>query len=396
MKVVGIMSGTSYDAIEAAAAELHIEDDTLVLRPLGSRSVSYNAELREAIAGALPPAATSAEALCKLDTRLGQAFAKAAAAVAEEFCDGRADLVVSHGQTVFHWVEGGRALGTLQFGQPAWIAERTGSPVVSDLRSSDIAAGGHGAPLVSLFDVLLLGRGEETRAALNLGGIANLTIVPAADSPFAFDVGPANALIDAVVDHLTNGLVTYDQDGRRAARGKIHEGLLRLLMDDPYFDLEPPKSTGKEHFNLSYLMERAKTFERIETDDLVATTTAMSAKTVADALNHYDVREVVASGGGTRNPALMRMLHDAAPTVRLRAIEEWGIASEAKEAYAFAVLGFLAVHGLPGTVPACTGARRAAVLGNITPGRDQLALPAPLENSPTRLMVNIVGTREAK
>lgn len=396
MKVVGIMSGTSYDAIESAAAELHLEDDTLVLRPLGSRSVSYDAELRGAIAGALPPAATSAEDVCKLDTRLGQAFAKAAAGVAGEFCDGRADLVVSHGQTVFHWVEDGGALGTLQLGQPAWIAERTGSPVVSDLRSRDIAAGGHGAPLVSLFDVLLLGRGPETRAALNLGGIANLTIVPAADSPFAFDVGPANALIDAAVDRLTNGLETYDQDGRRAARGKIHEQLLRLLLDDPYFDLEPPKSTGKEHFNLSYLLERVRTFERIETDDLVATATAMAAKTVAHALNHYDVREVVASGGGTRNPALMRMLQDATPSVRLRAIEEWGIASEAKEAYAFAVLGFLAVHGLPGTVPACTGANRATVLGSITPGRNQLVLPAPLENSPTRFIVNTLGTREAK
>ena len=122
----------------------------------------------------------------------------------------------------------------------------------------------------------------------------------------------------------------------------------------------------------------------------------MTAKAVADALNHYDVREVVASGGGTRNPALMRMLQDAAPTVRLRAIEEWGIASEAKEAYAFAVLGFLAVHGLPGTVPACTGAKRATVLGSITPGRNQLVLPAPLENSPTRVIVNTVGTQEAK
>jgi anhydro-N-acetylmuramic acid kinase len=199
------MSGTSFDAIEAAAAQLRLEGETLVMRPLGSRSTPYDTELRTALASALPPAATSAEVVCKLDTRLGQAFAAAAAETAEELCDGRADLVVSHGQTVFHWVEGGRALGTLQLGQPAWIAERTGSPVVSDLRSRDVAAGGQGAPLVSLFDVLLLGRGPETRAALNLGGIANLTIVPAGGSALAFDVGPANALIDAAVVHLSGG-----------------------------------------------------------------------------------------------------------------------------------------------------------------------------------------------
>jgi anhydro-N-acetylmuramic acid kinase len=390
VKVVGIMSGTSFDAIETAAAELRLEGETLILRPLGSRSVAYDAKLRTAIAGALPPATTSAETVCRLDTCLGQAFAAAAAETAEEFCDGRADLVVSHGQTIFHWVEGGRALGTLQLGQPAWIAERTGSPVVSDLRSRDIAAGGHGAPLVSLFDVLLLGRSPETRAALNLGGIANLTIVPTGGAPFAFDVGPANALIDAAVAHLTGGLEDYDEDGRRAARGMVHQGLLRRLLDDPYFDLEPPKSTGKERFNLSYLLERLEPFGETEADDLVATVTALTAKTVADALNRYSVEEVVASGGGTRNPTLMGMLRSNAPTARLQKIEDWGISSEAKEAYAFAVLGFLSVHDVSGTVPACTGAERAAVLGSITPGLKPLALPTPAKSAPERLQVETV------
>jgi anhydro-N-acetylmuramic acid kinase len=390
------MSGTSYDAIETATAELHLEDETLVLRPLGSHSVAYDAELRTAIAKTLPPAVTSAEAMCKLDTRLGQAFAAAAAQAAEEFCDGGADLVVSHGQTVFHWVEGGRAFGTLQLGQPAWIAERTGSPVVSDLRSRDVAAGGHGAPLVSLFDVLLLGRGPETRAALNLGGIANLTILPAGGSPFAFDVGPANALIDAAVEHLTGGQETYDEDGRRAARGTVHEGLLRVLLDDPYFDLDPPKSTGKEHFNLSYLLDLLEPFGEIEADDLVATVTALTARTVADALNRHGVGEVVASGGGTHNSSLMRLLRSDVPATRLRKIEAWGIPSEAKEAYAFAVLGFLSMHGVAGTVPTCTGAVRATVLGSITPGPEPLALPTPAKSSPTRLRVETVVGEEAR
>jgi anhydro-N-acetylmuramic acid kinase len=240
VKVIGIMSGTSFDAIETAAAELHLEDEILVMQPLGSRSIAYEPKLRTAIASALPPAPTSAEALCKLDTHLGQAFAAAAVDAAEKFCGGRVDLVVSHGQTVFHWVESGRALGTLQLGQPAWIAERTGSPVVSDLRSRDIAAGGHGAPLVSLFDILLLNKSQETRAALNLGGIANLTIVQAGGSALAFDVGPANALIDAAVEHLTGGSEVYDKNGQKAAQGMLNERLLQLLLEDPYFDLEPP------------------------------------------------------------------------------------------------------------------------------------------------------------
>ncbi|MGF1472281.1 MAG: anhydro-N-acetylmuramic acid kinase [Rubrobacteraceae bacterium] len=388
MRVIGIISGTSFDAVEVAAAKLHLEDETVVMRPLGSISVDYEPDLRSAVAGMLPPAATSAEAVCKLDTRLGQAFAEAAVQAANHLLDGPADLVVSHGQTVYHWVENGKALGTLQLGQPAWIAEHTGVPVVSDLRGRDVAAGGHGAPLVSLFDVLLLERGPETRAALNLGGIANLTIVPEKDSPFAFDVGPANALIDAAVDHFSGGSESYDKNGRRAARGESHRELLQSLMEDPYFDQPPPKSTGKEYFNLSYLQERLRSFGRIPDDDVVATVTRLTAETISRDLRRHDVKEVVASGGGTSNPVLMSMLQDSAPNASVRPIEDWGIPSESKEAYAFAVLGFLTLHGLPGTVPACTGARRARVLGNITPGEKPLVLPDAPESNPTRLRIS--------
>jgi anhydro-N-acetylmuramic acid kinase len=332
-----------------------------------------------------------------LDSRLGRAFAEAAADVAQAFCGGHADLVVSHGQTIFHWVEGEKALGTLQLGQPAWIAARTGTPVVSDLRSRDIAEGGQGAPLVSIFDVLLLGSGERRRAALNLGGIANLTIVPggeAGDPSFAFDVGPANALLDAAVEYLTDGSETYDHDGRRAARGNIHGGLLRSLLAEPYYRLGPPKSTGKELFNLPYLLERLAPFGDIEGDDLVATITALTSRTVADALERYDVPEVVASGGGTSNPTLMGMLQEDAEDVRLRTIEDWGIPSGAKEAYAFALMGFLSVHGLPSNVPSCTGARSEVVLGNFTPGRSPLVLPNPAPKAPDHLRIEAAGCNE--
>ena len=392
MKVVGIISGTSFDAIETAAADLHLEDDVVVLRPLGSHGVPYDPGLRAAVAAALPPAATSAGEVCMLDTHLGRAFAEAAADAAQAFCGGQADLVVSHGQTIFHWVEGERALGTLQLGQPAWIAARTGSPMVSDLRSRDIAEGGHGAPLVSIFDILLLGSGERRRAALNLGGIANLTVVPgrdAGDPAFAFDVGPANALLDAAVEYLTDGSETYDHDGRRAARGEVHDGLLRSLLAEPYYGLGPPKSTGKELFNLPYLLERLAPFGDIEADNLIATITALTSRTVADALERYDVPEVVASGGGTSNPTLMGMLQEDAKDVRLRTIEDWGIPSGAKEAYAFALMGFLSVHGLPSNVPSCTGARSEVVLGNFTPGRSPLVLPDPAPRAPRYLRIEV-------
>ena len=287
-------------------------------------------------------------------------------------------------------MEGDTALGTLQLGQPAWISGRTGSPVVSDLRSRDIAAGGQGAPLASIFDVLLFGGGEETRAALNLGGIANLTVVPggeAEDPAFAFDVGPANALLDAAVEYLTDGSESYDKDGRRAARGEIHEGLLCSLLEEPYYRLGPPKSTGKELFNLPYLLEHLAPFGDLGADDLAATVTALTSRTVADALERYDVPEVVASGGGTSNPTLMGMLQEDVPRVRLRTIEDWGIPSGAKEAYAFALIGFLSVHGLPGNVPSCTGARSAVVLGSITPGRSPLVLPDPVSRAPGHLRI---------
>lgn len=385
MNIIGIMSGTSFDAIETAAANLRLVGDTLVLRTLGSRTFDFDPGIKADIAAVLPPNATTIEAVCKLDARLGEAFAGAASETARTLLEGRADLVVSHGQTVFHWVEGGRAKGTLQLGNAASISESTGSPVLSDLRSRDIAAGGHGAPLVSLFDALLLGDGDETRAALNLGGIANMTVVSPENPPFAFDSGPANALMDAAVSHITGGAASYDKDGHRAARGEVHDGTLRKLLDHPYFDLDPPKSTGKELFGLAYLMERTES--GIGADDLVATATALTARTVADALARYGVGEVVASGGGTRNPTLIGMIRSEAPSVRLRKIDEWGIPSEAKEAYAFAVLGVFSAHGLPGAVPSCTGARRAAILGNFTPGDKPLALPAPVEKIPARLRI---------
>ncbi|MET8720858.1 anhydro-N-acetylmuramic acid kinase [Streptomyces misionensis] len=388
MRVIGLMSGTSFDAIEVAAADLTLDGETLFLRPLGHLSVPYHDDLRDLIAATLPPAATTTQAICALDTGVGQAFAGAAARALRELCDGTADLVVSHGQTLHHWVEDGTVRGTLQLGQPAWIAEATGLPVVSDLRSRDVAAGGQGAPLVGMTDALLLHALPGTPAALNLGGIANMTVLAPGAEPLAFDTGPANALLDAAVRHFTGGAAAYDEDGRRAAAGRTNPHLLRALLDDPYYRRPAPKSTGKEHFHLPYLLRALETAPTPDADDVLATLTRLTAITVADACRAHKVTELVVSGGGTRNPVLMRMIEQELPGVRLRPSDDLGLPSDAKEALAFAVLGFLTVHGLPGTLPSGTGARHATLLGSITPGSTPLRLPEPAVRPPRLLRVD--------
>ncbi|MFD5861792.1 anhydro-N-acetylmuramic acid kinase [Streptomyces chartreusis] len=383
MRVIGLMSGTSYDAIDAGAADLSLDGDSLVLKPLGLVSEAYDETLREALAASLPPGATSLAEVCRLDTRIGQAFAATAVRAVRELCDGRADLLASHGQTVYHWAEDGRVHGTLQLGQPAWLAEATGLPVVADFRSRDIAAGGQGAPLVSLVDLLWLRGRPGTPVALNLGGIANLT----APDGTAFDTGPGCALIDAAARGFSGGRLSYDVDGALAGGGTVHEPLLLRLLEEPYYALPAPKTTGKELFHLGHLRDALSGVGTLPAEDVVATLTMLTARTVADAVSTLGATEVIASGGGTRNPVLMRMLGQRLPGVALRTSDELGLASAAKEAYAFAVLGFLTTHGLPGTVPSATGARHARVLGSITPGRDGLRLPPPAEQRPVRLVV---------
>lgn len=379
MLVIGLMSGTSYDAVDAAAAELRLVDGTLLLKPLGMVSTPYDDELRDALAAALPPAAVPLARVCLLDTRIGQAFAAAAVRANRELCGGRAEWVASHGQTVFHWAEGGRVHGTLQLGQPAWIAEATGLPVVADLRPRDVAAGGQGAPLVSLVDLLWLRGRPGTPVALNLGGIANLT----APDGTAFDTGPGCALLDAAAREFTAGRLPYDVDGALAARGQPDAALLAGLLAEPYYALPAPKTTGKELFHAGYW--RAP--EGMSAADALATLTVLTARTVADAVRAAGATEVIASGGGTRNPVLLEALRGLLPGTPVRVSDELGLPAAAKEAYAFAVLGFLTAHGLPGTVPSATGARHPSLLGSLTPGREGLRLPPPAPGPPVRLRI---------
>src|SRR3984957_12620691 len=222
MTVVGMISGTSYDAIDAAVADLSLDGDAVALRPRGLHSGVIPDALRARIAACLPPGETTIEEVCRLDTELGQLFGRVAAEAIAALAPGGADLVVSHGQTFFHWVQGDRCLGTLQLAAPAWIAEATGTMVVSDLRSRDVVRGGQGAPLASTLDaLLLLGEHDVTRGSLNLGGISNITVRDGSGAIVAYDIGPASALMDAAVSELTGGRERMDTDGARAARGTV-------------------------------------------------------------------------------------------------------------------------------------------------------------------------------
>jgi anhydro-N-acetylmuramic acid kinase len=363
VKVLGLISGTSHDGIDAAVVDFALDGDVLHGHVTAATSTPYDPALRARIRAALPPAATTLAEVCALDTLIGQAFADAAAAAP------RVDAVCSHGQTVYHWVEGTRALGTLQIGQPAWIAERLGVPVVSDVRIRDITAGGQGAPLVSYLDTLLLAGLPGRPAALNLGGIANVTL----PGRLAWDTGPANALIDAAVLRTGAHPAGYDVDGAIAARGRVDEQLLTELLAEPYYRLPPPKTTGKELFHDGYL----EPFLGVEPADLIATLTALTARTVAGAVRGAGVDTLVVSGGGAANATLMAMLGAELPGVRLVPSAGLGAPRDAKEAIAFALIGWQTLHGLPGTLPACTGASGPRVLGTITPGAGPLRLPAP-------------------
>ena len=385
MRVVGMISGTSMDGIDMAVADFSLVGDELHIRPLGTAAVPYPADLSRQLDGAMPPAATTAEVICQLDTRIGQVFGDAAVSFLEGPGSG-AELVASHGQTVFHWVEGDRALGSLQIGQPAWIAEAAGLPVIADLRAADIAAGGQGAPLASLFDALLLADAGGVRASLNIGGIANITVVGRGE-PFAYDTGPGNALIDAAVRHLTKGEQSYDESGELAARGATHEPLLERLLQDPYYRLSPPKTTGKELFHLPYLLAALEQVGQVRTEDVVATVTALTARTIGDACRSHGVEDVVVAGGGVLNPTLMSMIDEELAGTTIRTIDELGIPAGFKEAYFIAMIGFLTANSLPGNLPSATGARRPAVLGALSQGPRGFELPSPAEVAPTRLRI---------
>lgn len=391
MLVLGLISGTSLDAIDTALVEIATRGQTLELSLLSWAEAPWPAELRDRIRGWSDPTATVAPGdLALASMAVGEAFATAAGGLVHEarVDIDEVDLVVSHGQTVHHRVDdAGHALATLQIGEPAVLAERTGRTVVADLRPRDIAAGGQGAPLVGYLDALLFQDAERSVAALNIGGLANVTVIPAG-RPFdsiAFDTGPGNSVIDASARQLLGQ--PWDRDGAAAATGHPSEALLDELLAHPYFGRPPPKSTGRELFGDAYaaqLIRRGQALGLADVD-LLATATELTARSVSSALTHWAPGRpaiLYVAGGGTRNAALMACLRSAlaratpagAVPVAVKPVDEAGLPQAAKEAVCFAVLGHEALHGRPNSLPGCTGARHPSVLGAIWPGTNYLEL----------------------
>lgn len=390
MRVLALSSGTSVDAIDVALAELEpAADGVLHLVPRGHLEVEWAQALRERLLAALPPARVGVGEWCALETAVGQAFGRAVATGLAEL--GPADLVASHGQTLYHDVADGRVRGSLQIGQPAWIHRATGLPVVSDFRSADVAAGGHGAPLVSLLDQLWLG--ERPTAVLNIGGIANLTLV-GAGAVRTGDTGPGNCLLDAAAEAIGR---RADTDGTLAAAGEVDQAALAVLLADEYYTRALPRTTGREYFHRCYVAQRlaAAGVALPGGADLFATLTELTARTIADVIAGSGAERVVVSGGGLRNPVLMARLGELAGPLVTSA--ECGLDADAKEAYLFALLGYFSVHGLAGTVPAdpadpdgrrATGAAAPAVLGSLTP---PVAVVEGTTHPPVRCLVVSAG-----
>jgi len=371
------MSGTSLDGIDAALVEVEDDDGRLGAYVEAFRSTPYTAERRAAIEVGL---IGGPRELCRLNVDLGDWFAEAALELLNSAGVVPAELAAigSHGQTVWHEPPGGSGApgSTLQLGEPAVIAERLGVPVITDFRARDLAAGGQGAPLVPIVDQLIFSTPGGRRALQNIGGMANVTLLPpegSGEPVIAFDTGPGVAVIDAVVELVSDGAERFDLDGCRASRGRPSEELLTRLLDDDYLHGRPPKSTGRERYGAAYAAEvcREGRLLGLSADDLVATVTALTARSIANAYGDFFAAvppdECIVSGGGARNPSLMQMLAEAIDPIPVTDLSALGWDPDAKEAAAFAILAHLHLSGRPGNLPSVTGASGPRVLGKSTP-----------------------------
>lgn len=366
MIAIGLMSGTSLDGIDAALVRIEPRGSGYAIELLDFLTRAFSGEDLAAIRAALPPNPGSTKAVADLNVRLGRAFAAAALAVRG---DAAVDFVASHGQTVWH---DGDAHVTLQICDPFVLREAVRTTVCFDFRSADCAAGGHGAPLVPYVDALLLGSQSETRVALNIGGIANLTVMPPGAPPenvTAFDTGPGNMLIDAFVSERTHGSHRFDEGGSHAARGRVHAAALEAMISDAYFALPAPKTTGRERFGSQFLLEHARVLEPLSLEDGCATLAALTAQSIADAvrLAAPQATRVLVSGGGARNATLVAMLQERLSPVPVEPSSAMNLDPDAKEAIAFAVLGYETLRERAANVPQVTGASRAVALGAIAP-----------------------------
>lgn len=393
MAVMSLMSGTSADGVDAVVARLHLRPDGLDWKVLGRKSRPYPAELRRRLLLALKPETSDVSLITQLGAEVGHAYAEVAAELAHEAEAAQpVELIALSGQTVYHIPREDEArrwqtVSTLQLGESAFVAERCKVPVMSDFRHADVAAGGQGAPLVPFGDLLLYREPGVNRAVHNLGGISNLTYLPAdgdGDKVFAFDTGPANCLMDEAAARFAG--LDYDREGRFAAAGKIDEGVLKRWLEHPYLRLPPPKTTGRELFELDVFLPLETAAEGVaslqhrwvpvagmatsesETADLLATLCAFTAESIAAAYRDFVIPrgldEILLAGGGAHNPTLVGMLRERL-SLPVRTFAELGYDARDREALAFAVMAYCGFHGVPNILPSATGARRAVVAGKL-------------------------------
>jgi|HubBroStandDraft_4_1064222.scaffolds.fasta_scaffold19588_2 anhydro-N-acetylmuramic acid kinase len=385
MRIAGIMSGTSLDGIDVAVIDITGSGHKAKVNVLASHSVPYPKKVRQALLS-VSDATTQTGDISRLNFLLGELYAEALEEAAERsgIALNSIKLIGCHGQTIFHEGQAAQYLGkkvasTMQIGESSIISERTGIDVISNFRERDIAAGGHGAPLVPYLDYMLLRHRGRGRVAVNIGGISNLTAIPPntnSDRLIAFDTGPGNILIDQLVTRITLGRQTFDRDGVLASRGKVDPKLLAKLLRDKYYRAKPPKTAGREQFGAEFVSKLLDT--ELSTEDLIATATALTAESIASGIRNFvlpemRVDEIFVSGGGTHNPVLMAALTKAMEPIPVRRTSEVGLDVDAKEAIAFAVMAYETKHARPSNVPQATGAKRPVVLGKIT----QNGAPAP-------------------
>ena len=382
MLILGLMSGTSADGIDVALAEVRGGPPRLRCRLLDHTTMRMQPAVRTEVLRIAEGATCTAGEISQLNFRLGGAFADAAVAACKEFrvALSRVKLIGSHGQTIFHQGRAVPFLGkstasTLQIGEPAVIAAQTGITTVGDFRVADMAVGGQGAPLVPFADWILYRDEQLGRVSLNLGGIGNVTVLPAGAKPaqvLAFDTGPGNMLIDALVWHFTRKKQRFDRGARLARQGQVIAPLLKALLRDPYLKLGPPKSTGREYYGRAYFQEllRLGKKHRAAPNDLIRTTTEFTVDSVVDALKRFVLRktkisQLIVSGGGARNPLILAQLTAALTPMEVVPSSKLGVPEEAKEAYAFALMAYETLHRRPGNLPSATGADKEAILGKI-------------------------------
>jgi anhydro-N-acetylmuramic acid kinase len=384
LRVAGLMSGTSADGVDVAIVD--IRDRRVSVSAFGT--FPYSPAVRRDILNLCRPETARLDQICRYNHVLGELFADAVLRLCEKsgISPRSIDVIGSHGQTIYHYPKGGRCAGrpigsTLQIGEPSRVAQRTGITTVADFRPRDMAAGGEGAPLVPYADSILFRDERLCRTVQNIGGIANVTFLPrglCAAHPTAgvsaFDTGPGNMVIDGMMRLVTKGQRQYDRGGKMAAKGEVHEGLLKEMLRHPFFRRRPPKSTGREQFGQQYcewFYNKARR-ERLLPEDMLATATAFTASSIALAYRQFLPQlpdEMILCGGGAHNATLVRRLQEQLAGVTIRSTDEFGISVDAKEAVSFAILAYATIKGLANNLPAATGASEPVVMGKIVPGR---------------------------